>query len=68
MKWGEVVEVEPSPAVARAGVADVVQAGWAVARLPGRAATVSARAVGNAKRIRWACPATRKNARNAAHR
>ena len=68
MRWVKVVGVETGAAMARAGAADVVQAGWAVARLPGLAATVSARAVGNAKRIRWACPATRKNAQNAAHR
>jgi hypothetical protein len=68
VRWVKVVGAGTGPAVVRAGVADAVRAGWAVARLPGRAATASARAVENAKRIRWACPATGKSAPNAAHR
>jgi hypothetical protein len=68
VRWVEVVEVETGPAVGLAGAVDVVQAGWAAPRLPDRAVTVSARAVGTASRTRWVCPATRKSAQNAVHR
>jgi hypothetical protein len=68
VRWVEVAEVGTDAVVAPVAVVDVVQAGWAALLLPDRAATVSARAAGTASRTRWACPATRKSARNAAHR
>ena len=68
MIWVEVAEVGAGAAVAPAGAADGGRDGWMVLLPPVRAATVSAQAVGNARRIPWACPATRKSAQNAAHR
>ena len=66
MRWVKVVEVEAGAAVAPAGAADVGQDGWVAQQPQGLAATASVPVVDTAKRMRQACPATRKSARNAA--
>jgi hypothetical protein len=52
VRWVEVVELETGPAVVLDGAVDAVQAAWAAAKLPGQAATASARAAGIASSTR----------------
>jgi hypothetical protein len=52
VRWVEVVEAAAGAAVAPTAAADGGQDEWVALLLPDRAVTVSAQAVGNARRIR----------------
>jgi len=52
VRWIEVVEVEIGEAGVLVAEPDVVPAAWAAAKLPGQAATASARAAGIASSTR----------------